>query len=161
VRAVGTAGVQRMLDVEGGSGAYSIAFVQAGPELRAEVLDRAELLAIAQGHIDRAGLAGRVTTRAAAWSSRTSSWSLDFGLLEGGQSCPQPAFSRLLQDFILEQDMTAPKMAALFSLNMLVERSAAPVITKVSTRRGSARPFPRRAPHPFAGAERADGGCIG
>jgi hypothetical protein len=88
VRAVGTAGVQRMLDVEGGSGAYSIAFVQAGPELRAEVLDRAELLAIAQGHIDRAGLAGRVTTRAAAWSSRTSSWSLDFGLLEGGQSCP-------------------------------------------------------------------------
>jgi hypothetical protein len=126
VRAVGTAGVRRMLDVEGGSGAYSIAFVQAGPELRAEVLDRAELLAIAQGHIDRAGLAGRVTTRAAAWSSRTSSWSLDFGLLEGGQSCPQPAFSRLLQDFILEQDMTAPKMAALFSLNMLVgtERGA-------------------------------------
>ena len=33
VRAVGTAGVRRMLDVGGGSGAYSIAFAQANAEL--------------------------------------------------------------------------------------------------------------------------------
>ena len=63
VSAVGTAGVRRMLDVGGGSGAYSIAFAQAGGELCAELLDRPEVLAIAQGHIDRAGLSDRVTTR--------------------------------------------------------------------------------------------------
>ena len=58
VRAVGVLGVRRMLDVGGGSGAYSIAFAQANPELHADILDRPEVLAIAQGHIDHAGLGG-------------------------------------------------------------------------------------------------------
>ncbi len=136
IRAVGTAGVRRMLDVGGGSGAYSIAFAQAGAELRAEVLDRPEVLEIAQGHIDRAGLAGRVTTRVGDLRTDTFGEGFDLVLVSAIchmlnpdenrdllRRCRQALAPRgrvVIQDFILEEDKSAPKMAALFSLNMLV-----------------------------------------
>jgi hypothetical protein len=63
VRAVGTAGIRRMLDVGGGSGAYSIAFAKANPALRADILDLAAVVPIAQLHIEQAGVADRVTVR--------------------------------------------------------------------------------------------------
>ncbi|MBI3666298.1 MAG: hypothetical protein HY236_08755, partial [Acidobacteria bacterium] len=63
VQAVGSEGVSRMLDVGGGSGAYSIAFAKANEKLQAEVLDLATVVPIAQGHIKKAGLADRVKTR--------------------------------------------------------------------------------------------------
>ena len=136
VRAVETAGVRRMLDVGGGSGAYSIAFAQASAELRAEVLDRPAVLTIAQGHIERAGLAGRVTTREGDLRTDTFGEGFDLVLLSAIchmlnpdenrdllRRCRQALAPRgrvVIQDFILEEDKTAPKMAALFSLNMLV-----------------------------------------
>jgi (2Fe-2S) ferredoxin/ubiquinone/menaquinone biosynthesis C-methylase UbiE len=136
VRAVGTEGVRRMLDVGGGSGAYSIAFAQAGGELHAEVLDKLEVLAIARGHIERAGLASRVTTRVG--DLRADEFGAGFDLILVSAIChmlsPEenrdllrrchralaPQGRLAIQDFILEEDKTAPKMAALFSLNMLV-----------------------------------------
>ena len=63
VAAVGAEGVGRMLDVGGGSGAYSIAFAAANPELQAYILDLAEVVPLAKRHIEQAGLAGRVHTR--------------------------------------------------------------------------------------------------
>jgi SAM-dependent methyltransferase len=136
VRAVGTEGVRRMLDVGGGSGAYSIAFAQASAGLCAEVLDRPEVLAIAQGHIDRAGLAGRVTTREGDLCADDFGEGFDLVLVSAICHMLGPEENRdllrrcrralaprgrvVVQDFILEDDKTAPKMAALFSLNMLV-----------------------------------------
>jgi len=142
VRAIGAVGVRRMLDVGGGSGAYSIAFAQASAELHAEVLDRPEVLDIARGHIDHAGLAGRVTTRVG--DLRADVFGEGFDLLLVSAICHMlgpdenrdllrrcrkalaPQGRVAIQDFILEEDKTAPKMAALFSLNMLVgtERGA-------------------------------------
>jgi (2Fe-2S) ferredoxin len=57
VQAIGTEGVRRMLDVGGGSGAYSIAFARASAALRAEILDLPTVLPIADGHVTAAGLA--------------------------------------------------------------------------------------------------------
>jgi len=136
VGAVGTAGVRRMLDVGGGSGAYSIAFAQASAELHAEVLDRPEVLDIAQGHINQAGLAGRVTTRVGDLRADAFGEGFDLVLVSAICHMLSPDENRdllrrcrhalaprgrvAIQDFILEEDKTAPKMAALFSLNMLV-----------------------------------------
>jgi len=64
VRAVGTEGMHTMLDVGGGSAAYSIAFAETTPGLEAVVLDLPSVVPIAQGHIEEAGLAGRVRSRA-------------------------------------------------------------------------------------------------
>ena len=47
VQAIGTRGVDRLLDVGGGSAAYSIAFAQASDKLRATVLDLPNVLSIA------------------------------------------------------------------------------------------------------------------
>jgi (2Fe-2S) ferredoxin/precorrin-6B methylase 2 len=136
VRAVGTEGIERMLDVGGGSGAYSIAFATAGEKLRAELLDLPAVCKLAQGYIEKAGLSGRITTRTG--DLRTDDFGSGYDLVfvsaichmlceEGNtdliKRCRQalkPGGRLVIQDFILEPDKTAPKSAALFSLNMLV-----------------------------------------
>lgn len=53
-------GVHRLLDVAGGSGIYSIAFLQANPELTAVVLDRPEVLRVAEEFARDYGVADRL-----------------------------------------------------------------------------------------------------
>jgi predicted O-methyltransferase YrrM len=136
VEAVGAEGVRRMLDVGGGSGAYSIAFAQASPALNAEVLDLPQVVPIAQGHIQRAGLADRVRTRPGDLRTDALGKSYDLVFIsaichmlgpEENRDLFRRSFQALapggrvaVQDFILEPDKTAPRAAALFSLNMLV-----------------------------------------
>jgi predicted O-methyltransferase YrrM len=136
VKAVGTDGVNRMLDVGGGSGAYSIAFAKARRELQAEVLDLPAVLPIAQRHVEEAGLLDRVKTRQGDLG--TDKFGKGYDLIFVSAICHMlgPAENKdlfrrsfaalapggriVLQDFILEPDKTAPRAAALFALNMLV-----------------------------------------
>jgi len=140
VRAVGVKGVRRMLDVGGGSGACTIAFALAAPDLAAEVLDRAEVLPIARRHIAKAGLARRVKARAGDLRSDSFGENYDLVLVSAichmlGPQENQDLFRRIhaalapggrvvVQDFILRPDKAAPHAAALFSLNMLVGTEA-------------------------------------
>lgn len=137
--AVGIAGVRRMLDVGGGSGAYSIAFARANPELRADILDLPEVLDIAKRHIQEAGLGERISTVAGDLRKDKLGEGYDLVLLsaichmlsvEENQDLIRRCFEALapggrivIQDFILEADKTAPRTAALFSINMLVGTS--------------------------------------
>jgi cyclopropane fatty-acyl-phospholipid synthase-like methyltransferase len=136
VQAVGTAADERLLDVGGGSAAYSIAFAKSNASLRATVLDLPAVLSIAEGHINAAALAERVETRAG--DLRCDPLGTGFTLVLVSAICHmlspaenQDLFRRcfealgpkgrlIMQDFILEPDKTAPKQAALFALNMLV-----------------------------------------
>jgi (2Fe-2S) ferredoxin/predicted O-methyltransferase YrrM len=140
VKEVGVKGARRMLDLGGGSGAYSIAFAQAAPELRAEIMDLADVLPITQEHIRRAGVADRVSTRAGDMLHDDLGSNYDLVLLSAIchmfsaeenrqllrriQQALAPGGRVVVQDFILEADKTSPKFAALFSLNMLVATSA-------------------------------------
>jgi (2Fe-2S) ferredoxin/predicted O-methyltransferase YrrM len=136
VRTIGTEGVERMLDVGGGSGAYSIAFAQASEKLRSDLFDLADVLPIARGHIEKAGLAARIGTRVG--DLRRDKLGAGYNLVFVSAIChmlsPEenrdlvkrchaalaPKGRLVIQDFILEADKTAPKFAALFALNMLV-----------------------------------------
>ena len=136
VRAVGTEGVARLLDVGGGSGAYSIAFARASATLQAEILDRPTVLPIAERHVAEAGLAGRVTTRAG--DLRTDSLGSRYDVVLLSSICHMlgpdenrdlvaraaralaPGGRVVVSDFILDEDGTAPRQAVLFSINMLV-----------------------------------------
>jgi predicted O-methyltransferase YrrM len=136
VKAIGTQGVARMLDVGGGSGVYAIAFAQANPSLAAEILDLKPVLPIARRHIRKAGLQGRVKAREGNLERDALGEGYDLILLsavchmlgpEGNQDLFRRAFTALapggrivVKDFILEADKTAPRWAAVFSLNMLV-----------------------------------------
>jgi (2Fe-2S) ferredoxin/precorrin-6B methylase 2 len=136
VKAVGTTANERMLDVGGGSAAYSIAFAKANENLHSMVLDLPTVLPIAQRHINAAGLASRIETRPG--DLRRHPLGTGFTLIlvsaichmlspEENQDLLRRCFDALepkgrvvVQDFILEADKTAPKQAALFAINMLV-----------------------------------------
>jgi (2Fe-2S) ferredoxin/predicted O-methyltransferase YrrM len=136
VRAVGAENVGRMLDVGGGSGAYSIAFAQANSGLRAEILDLAAVEPIALRHILDAGVMDRVKVRAGDLRSDALGEGFDLvfisaichmlspaenlDLLRRSREALAPGGRIVIQDFILEPDKTAPRFAALFALNMLV-----------------------------------------
>ena len=136
VQAAGPTVGERMLDVGGGSGAYSIAFAKAHEKLHVTLLDLPAVLPIAQGHIAAAGLSGRIETHA---GDLRSDWLGEgFNLVLASAIChmlsPEenqdllrrsfaalaPGGCLMIQDFILEPDKTAPRQAALFALNMLV-----------------------------------------
>jgi len=140
VRAVGTEGIKRMLDVGGGSGAYSIAFAKANETLRSVILDLRPVLSIAQRHIQEAGLADRIATREGDLRQGEFGTGYDLvfvsaichmlspeenrGLLKRCCRALAPQGRVVIQDFVLEADKTAPKFAALFALNMLVGTEA-------------------------------------
>jgi (2Fe-2S) ferredoxin/predicted O-methyltransferase YrrM len=136
VQAVGAGGVRRMLDVGGGSGAYSIAFARANATLRAEILDLPTVLPIAERHVREAGLGDRVTTRTGDLRTDALGSGYDLVLLSSvchmlGPDENRDLLSRaaralapggrvVVSDFILDEDGTAPRQAVLFSINMLV-----------------------------------------
>ena len=136
VRAVGTGGVRRMLDVGGGSGAYSIAFAQASPLLRAEVFDRADVVPIAERHASEAGVGDRVTARVGDMCTDSLGFGYDLILLSAvchmfgpednanlvrrAATALAPGGRLVVHDFILEPEGTGPRPATLFVLNMLV-----------------------------------------
>ena len=146
VGAVGTEGLTRMLDVGGGSAAYSIAFASAQQNLEVDLLDLAEVIPIAQSHIDSAGLAGRIRTRPG--DLRKDKFGEGYDLVLVSAICHMlgindnkdllrrcfealaPKGRVVIQDFILEPDRTAPKSAALFALNMLVGTQAGNTYTE-------------------------------
>ncbi len=136
IKAVGTTGIKRMLDLGDGSGALSIAFGRATPGLKSEILDLGEVVPLAQEYIRKAGLVDRITTRAGDMLRDPLGENYDLILIseichmfssEENRRLFQRAYGALasggrvvVQDFILEPSKTAPRAAALFSLNMLV-----------------------------------------
>ena len=136
VRTVGTSNLTRMLDVGGGSGAYSIAFALANSELHADILDQASVEPITMRHIRAAGVEDRVRVRAGDLRSDPLGKGYDLvfisalchmmsveenlDLLRRCHAAVAPSGRVVIQDFILESDKTAPRFAALFALNMLV-----------------------------------------
>ena len=140
VKAVGTAGIKRMLDLGGGSGAYSVAFARAVPGLKSEILDVSKVVPLTQQYIRQAGLSDRITTRVGDMLRDALGENYDLVLLlaichmfspDENRELFQRAYRALapkgrlvVQDFILEPSKTAPRVAALFSLNMLVGTEA-------------------------------------
>jgi len=136
VKAIGTSGIRHILDLGGGSGAYSIAFARAVPGLKSELLDQGDVVALAREYIRKAGLADRITTRVGDMLLDPLGENYDLILVSAICHMFSPEensklFHRIydalasqgqvvVQDFILEPSKTAPRVAALFSLNMLV-----------------------------------------
>ena len=136
VKAVGADGVKRMLDLGGGSGAYSIAFARAVPALKADILDLGDVVPLAEEHIRQAGLTERIVVREGDMLRDPLGENYDLVLVsaichmfspeenvmlfERAYRALAPRGRFVVQDFILDASKTAPRAAALFSLNMLV-----------------------------------------
>ncbi len=136
VKALGATGVRRVLDLGGGSGAYSIAFAKAGSEVRCEVLDIPEVVPLTAEYVSQAGVSTQVSVRAGDMLRDDFGSGYDVIMLNAichmfSEQQNQDIFRRahralasngrlVVQDFILNPEKTAPQHAALFSLNMLV-----------------------------------------
>jgi len=140
VKTLGTAGARRVLDLGGGSGAYSIAFAKACPEVRCEILDLPEVVPLAAEYISKAGVSAQVSLRAGDMLRDDFGSGYDIIMLNAichmfSEEQNQDIFRRahdalaphgrlVVQDFFLNPDKTGPQHAALFSLNMLVATDA-------------------------------------
>lgn len=138
VKAIGTEGVQRILDLGGGSGAYSIAFAKARPDVHCEILDLPEVTPLTLDYVRKAGVSSQVNVRAGDMLLADLGTGYDLVMLNAichmfseeqnrelfrraRKALAQIANGRLVvQDFILNPEKTGPTHAALFSLNMLV-----------------------------------------
>ena len=135
-RSLGVAGVRRLIDIGGGSAAYSIAFAKESATLEADVLDIPSVVPIAQRHIEEAGLSGRVRPRAGDLRRDAFGVGYDLALLSAichmlGPDENRDLLGRVfaalspggrvaIQDHVMAEDRTAPRAGALFAVNMLV-----------------------------------------
>jgi len=140
VKALGTAGIRRILDLGGGSGAYSIAFAKAGPDVQCEILDIPEVVPLTAGYVRQAGVLAQVSLRAGDMLQDDFGSGYDIimlnaichmfseeqnrGIFRRAHQALAPNGRLVVQDFILNPDKTGPLHAALFSLNMLVGTDA-------------------------------------
>ena len=132
------AGATRLLDVGGGSGAFSIALCQRNPGLRATVLDFPNVIDVAERFVSEANLGDRIDYIRAdavngAWPSgqdvilfsyllsavAESSFPL---LLTKAWEALCPGGRLLIHDFMLDDDETGPALAALWFLQYLSGR---------------------------------------
>ncbi len=140
VKNLGVNGVRRILDLGGGSGAYSIAFAKASPDVHCELVDVPEVLPLTSEYVSKAGVSSQVKLRAGDMLHGDFGSGYDLVMLNAvchmfSADENRDIFRRArralatggrlaMQDFILNPDKTGPQHAALFSLNMLVSTDA-------------------------------------
>lgn len=140
VKAIGTTGVRRILDLGGGSGAYSIAFAKASPDVHCDILDLPEVIPLTSDYVSKAGVSSQITMRAGDMLHDDFGSGYDVVMLNAichmfSEEENQQVFRRahqalkpngrlVVQDFILNNEKTGPAHAALFSINMLVSTEA-------------------------------------
>jgi len=131
-----TAPFRCLLDVGGGSGAYTIAFLRRNPELRAIVFDLPSVIPMTEYNIREAGLSERVDFVPGDFYSDELPRGCDLVLLsaiihQNGPDENRQLFRKvyraveeggvlLIRDFIMDASRTKPLGGALFALNMLV-----------------------------------------
>ncbi len=143
-------GVSRVLDVGGGSGAYSMCFVKAKEGIKATLFDLPDVVPLSKGYIDQEGLSDKVelvsgnytvddvgTNFDLAFLSaiiHSNSYDQNQALINKVSKALNPGGQVIVQDFIMNEDRTSPTFGALFSLNMLVATEAGDTYTEDEVR---------------------------
>lgn len=139
-------GVKKVLDVGGGSGAYSIAFVKAGDQVTATVFDLPNVVPLTQNYIRDAGLEESINTFAGDYKSDElpSGYDLAFlsAILHSNSAAENMDLFKkvgralnsggriVVSDFIMDDDRVSPAFGAFFSLNMLVNTASGDTYTE-------------------------------
>ena len=126
------AGRRTLLDVAGGTGAFAIALCRANPELCATILDFPKVAALARDYVAAAGLETRIATLggnalATGWPGGQDAVLMSYlqSAVAGDQidelnarafAALEPGGLMLVHDFMAEDDLTGPVVAASFML---------------------------------------------
>ncbi|WP_415520182.1 MAG: methyltransferase [Desulfovibrio aminophilus] len=143
-------GVRRVLDLGGGSGAYSMAFCRAEPGLTAVVLDLPHVTPLTRRYVAAEGLSERIGTQDGDYHDADFGQGYDLVFLSAIAHINSAAENKRLvaraaralnpggrvavQDFIMDDDRTTPLHGALFALNMLVNTERGDTYTESEVR---------------------------
>jgi predicted O-methyltransferase YrrM len=145
VEYIDIAEAKSVLDVGGASGTYTIAFLQAAPEMKATLFDRPEVIDMAREHLDKAGLLERVILVPGNFYTDELPPENDIAFVSAiiHQNSPEEnielfrkifrALNKggriIIRDFIMNSDRTRPKEGAIFAINMLVNTAGGGTFT--------------------------------
>jgi ubiquinone/menaquinone biosynthesis C-methylase UbiE len=127
-------GVQRILDLGGGPGTYSMAFARKGKEVT--IMDYPETLKIAKKLLDKEGLSKGITLLPGDFTGDDMGSGYDLilisqilhaydekaciAMLRKGYQALNPGGRVVVQEFPLGETKTSPPQGAIFAVNMLV-----------------------------------------
>ncbi len=136
VSLVGISDARRLLDVGGATGTYTIAFLEAEPQMRATLFDLPQVIEMARERVSTAGMLDRVTLVAGDYRKDPLPAGHDLAFVSAiiHQNSPaenltmfrkifaalDPGGRIVVRDHILSPDRTHPRSGALFAVNMLV-----------------------------------------
>jgi precorrin-6B methylase 2 len=139
--------INSVLDIGGGSGAYSMEFVSIKPEIEATVFDLPNVVPITQKFIEKEGFSTRIKTYTGDYTTDDLPNGYDMvflsaiihsNSLEVNQDLIKKCFKSLnnkgkivIQDWIMNNDRTQPTSGAIFAINMLVGTEAGDCFTEL------------------------------
>lgn len=135
VAAIDPGSARNLIDVGGGSGTYTLAFLSAAPEMKATLFDLAPVIEMARQRAQAAGLAHRVNLVSGDFYRDELPGGHDLALLSAiiHQNSPEQnkiLFGKIyrcldaggrivIRDHVMSQDRTRPLEGAMFAVNML------------------------------------------
>jgi hypothetical protein len=138
--------IKTVLDIGGGSGAFSMEFVSKKPEIEATVFDLPNVIPITNKFIEKEGFSGRIKTYTGDYTTDALPKGFDLvflsaiihsNSLETNQELIKKCFGSLnengmivIQDWIMNNDRTQPTAGAIFAINMLVGTEAGDCFTE-------------------------------
>ena len=127
---------RHLLDIGGGPGTWTIAFLRAAPKARATLFDLPEVIPLARQRIADAGLSDRVSLVAGDFYVDALPAGADFAWLSGvahqnSRQQNRALFAKIyvaleensvlvIRDVVMDESRTEPVAGALFAVNMLV-----------------------------------------
>jgi cyclopropane fatty-acyl-phospholipid synthase-like methyltransferase len=146
VKQIDLSGVKKVLDVGGGSGAYSIAFVKAGDKIRSTVFDLPNVVTMTENYVRAEGLGGKIDTVAGDYNTdemppgydlaflsaiiHINSPEQNIELIKRVSRALKPGGRVVISDFIMDDDRVHPPFGAFFALNMLVNTDSGDTYTE-------------------------------
>ena len=136
VKLINLKGVKRVLDVGGGSGVFSMAFVRARKGITAVIFDLPNVINLTKGYIDAENLGSLISVVGGDYTVdplvngfdlvfmsaiiHSNSPEINKQLFRKAFEVLNPDGRLLVVDYIMNDDRTSPAAGAYFSLNMLV-----------------------------------------
>lgn len=136
IRAIRPLRFLHLLDLGGGSGTWTIAFLRACPSARATLFDLASVIPLARRRLAAAQLSGKVKLAAGDFMKDTLPPGADLAWVsaivhQNSRAQNRALFSKVfralvpggriaIRDILMEEDRTQPVAGALFAVNMLV-----------------------------------------
>ncbi|TDK51160.1 methyltransferase [Antarcticimicrobium luteum] len=131
-RKIDLSGVRHLLDVGGGTGAFAISLCEAFPDLTATIVDFPNVADLGREYVQKAGLSDRISfvegnALETDWPGGQDVILMSYlfsgvpgeahdGLLARARERLNPGGRFLLHDFVVREDRSGPKLAALWQL---------------------------------------------